>query len=93
MKIVIAAESGNPQRPYAHLQPIVDVLVENGNEITTDPAGFYLTQGGWVCDFRYPIDYALLEAAFVLPSTVHFGQKVNAVLCDRSWAEIRGNIR
>jgi hypothetical protein len=92
MKIVIAPESGDSQHPYRHLQPIVDFLATHGNDLTTDSSGFYLTQGGWVCDFRYPIDYALVDAAFALPPTVRFGEKVNAILCDRSWVEIRGNV-
>jgi hypothetical protein len=92
MKIVIAPESSDPQRPYLHLQPVVDFLSYNGNEIVTDPSGFYLTQGGWVCDFRYPIDYASVGGAFDLPPSVRLGEKTNAILCDRSWAEIRGNV-
>lgn len=92
MKTAIVAESGDLQRPYLHLQPIVDFLATHGNEITTDPSGFYLTQGGWVCDFRYIIDYDLVDSKFLLPATIRFGERVNAILCDRSWAEIRGNI-
>ena len=92
MKIVIAPEYGDLERPYKHLQPIVDFLATHGNEITSDPSGFYRTQGGWVCDFRNPIDYALVHAAFALPPTVHFGVKENAIACDRSWATIRGNV-
>jgi hypothetical protein len=92
MKIVVTPESADPQRPYEHLQPIIDFLAARGNEVTTDKAGFYLTQGGWVCDFRYPIDYALVASAFQLPTSVRFGEKVNAILCDQSWVEIRGNV-
>lgn len=91
-KTVIAPESADPKYPYMHLQPIVDFLVTHGNKVTPDKTGFYLTQGGWVCDFRYPIDYALIASAFELPNSVHFGEKINAILCDRSWAEIRGNV-
>ena len=91
-KTLIDQDFRDPQRPYEHLQPIVDFLAACGNQIVNDPSGFYPTQGGWVCDFRYPIDYELVKEAFVLPPTVHFGQKVNAILCDRSWAEIRGDV-
>ena len=92
MKRAISPEAKSSQRPYEHLQPIVDFLTASGNEITTEVSGFYPTQGGWVCDFRYPIDYELVKEAFVFPPTVHFGQKVNAILCDRSWAETRGDV-
>jgi hypothetical protein len=92
MKTVIEPEARDPQHPYRHLQPIVDFLEAHGNEITTDKSGFYLTQGGWVCDFRHPIDYGLINDAFNFPSSIHFGKKENAILCDRSWAEIRGGI-
>lgn len=92
MKIVIAPESDDPRRPYRHMQPIVDFLVRNGNEIVTEKSGFYLTQGGWVCDFRFYIDYDLVHNAFVLPSSIRFAENVNAILCDRSWVEIRGDV-
>lgn len=73
MKILINPEPDDPQRPYKHTQPIVDFLIANGNEITTDPAGFYMTQGGWVCDLRFPIDYESVDATFILPSSINFG--------------------
>ena len=92
MMAVISAESGDSARPFLHLQPIVDFLISTGNELETDKAGFYRTQGGWVCDFRRLIDYAAIESRFVLPPSIHFGTTVNAVLCDKSWAEIRGGI-
>ena len=92
MKIVIAPEDGDPERPYRHLQPIVDYLATHGNEIMTNPSGFYPTQGGWVCDFRFPIEYASVDAAFALPPTVRFSTKENAIVCDRSWAIIQGGV-
>lgn len=91
MKTAIAPESGDPQRPYQHLQPIVDFLANRGNQLVTCETGFYPTQGGWVCDFKYPIDYSMIDAAFELPRSVRFSKRENAILCDLSWAEIRGN--
>lgn len=91
MKITIAENSDDATKPYKHLQPIVDFLLLNGNKTIT-PSGFYPTQGGWVCDLRYPINYKEIKKSFTLPKTIHFGVNENSISCEKSWAEIRGNI-
>ena len=92
MKTAIAPVSSDPSRPFLHLLPIVDFIVKSGNVFTQNRKGFYATQGGWMCDFVHEIDRAVVEEAFDLPSSVRFARTYNAILCDRSWSEIRGNV-
>lgn len=92
MKTKILSKSHVSERPYEHLLPLTDYISKKGNEFRKGTSGFYLTQGGWVCDFQDEICYFDIQENFKLPETIRFGQKDNSVLCDLSWIEIRGKI-
>ena len=57
MKTRIAAATTSGEAPYAHLEPIVEALLEAGNEPSPpcggrvpNPLGFYQDKDGWRCD-------------------------------------------
>jgi hypothetical protein len=95
MTQTISPESANPDRPYEHLAPIVSMLLANGNALAVEGdsnAGFYLTQGGWMCDLKKPIDFGLVEREFDLPPTIKTDKGDQSIFCQSSWIVIRGNV-
>jgi len=76
---------------YSHLEPIVDLLLDNGNGLShdykwgEDRTGFY-------CHFRLPLDFELIEKAFELPPFVTLNRQSDSVECQRTWASIVGGI-
>lgn len=77
--------------PYTHLEPIIDALVEAGNEIA-GPEKFYLARDGWLGDLRNPIDFALVRQRFELPPTIELWPTEDSILCRYTWTSIRGGI-
>lgn len=99
MTIEIQPEAPAGAKPYEHLKPIVQALLDAGNEISkahgtipTDDFGFYMNRDGWICALRDPIDFALIKSEFVLPSSIKLNEKEDTIFCERSWIEIRGNL-
>jgi hypothetical protein len=78
-------------RPYEHLEPITDALIEAGNK-PTEESVWYLSRDGWRSDFEYPLDFDLLERLFEFPRTINFLKHRDAIFCQNSWSEIRGSI-
>jgi len=78
-------------RPYSHLEPIVDLLIERGNEVS-GPAKFYMDRDGWRCDLKRPINFRLVEERFDLPPSIFLSRSNDAILCQNTWIEIKGNV-
>src|SRR5262249_7765012 len=55
--------------PYVNLLPLVEALLAHGNTLIFEGDPFLLTRDGWYCELRDPIDFDLIEATFVLPTT------------------------
>ena len=78
---MLLAEAPPQQMPYAHLDPIVDYLLANGNKLAydfrwgSDREGFY-------CHLLDPIDFDGLERNFVFPSTIRMGRARNVIVTD-----------
>ena len=77
--------------PYAHLLPIVELLVRDGNSPVTQEA-FYEDRDGWRCDLRLPIDFALIQSAFEFPRSIALSQERDAILCQHTWTVIAGSL-
>nr|WP_199042400.1 hypothetical protein [Dyella sp. ASV24] len=83
----------NPSiRPvYLHLEPIVDLLLAHGNELSKeykwgeDRTGFY-------CALKRPLDFERIETTFNVPSFVRFDRDGDVIECDKTWATIRGGV-
>lgn len=89
MKTRIESESGDSGRPYGHLLPVVQFIIDHGNEAFR-PELFYNTQDGWRCDFKRPINLDEVENNFDLPDTIIINRKDNVIWCKKSWIEIQG---
>jgi len=65
-------------QPYEILEPILNLLLENGNEIKTDyrwgsnPTGYF-------CILTKDIDFELVEKTFKLPCSVQLMRKYGSI--------------
>lgn len=99
MKIIISSLPKNDAKSYTHLEPIVELLLAAGNELS-DPLpnfplqekGFYMDRDGWKCDLKMPIDFKLVSSNFEIPPSIIISEKNNSILCQNTWVEIRGDI-
>jgi hypothetical protein len=76
---------------YSHLEPIVDLLLRNGNELAL-PFRWGENRSGFFCHLARPIDFALIESTFVLPASVRLSRGEGSVECDVTWASIKGDM-
>ena len=97
--IKIMKSSPDESKPYFHLKPIVDALINNDNTFSNpidgfepNEDGFYKDKDGWKCDFSKPIDFDFIQSLFLLPDSIQLSKKDDSILCILSWVEIRGNI-
>jgi len=81
-----------PAIEYAHLEPIVDALIEDGNELTINTK-FYMMRDGWRCDLKEPIDFDLLKDMFDFPKSIELLEGEDAIVCRNSWIEIKGSVK
>ena len=95
MKTRIQPFSPNTERPYEkpyqHLEPIVQALIRAGNE-PTKTSVWYLTRDGWRSDFKGPLDFELLRKLFDFPETIRLMEDRDKIFCQNSWIEIKGNV-
>jgi len=77
---------------YNHLVPIVNLLLNNGNESSHD----YLwgeDRTGYFVHFKRPIDFGLIEASFEIPEFIRLDKSLDTIECDKSWVTIRGGVK
>ena len=100
MTVKIERESQHGQSQYEHLKPLVIALIAGSNKPSIshgghppDDLGFYMTQGGWLCDLMYPIDFDLIIREFEIPKSIKLNKDNDTIFCEGSWIQIRGNIK
>lgn len=77
-KIVLNREDYSGLPRYALLDPVLDLLLSNGNELATtyrwgsNPTGYFAI-------LKHPIDFDLIESKFELPSAVALNRKYGKV--------------
>jgi nitrogen fixation protein len=86
--IVIDRVSPNPDRPFANLLPILDLLLQSGNKALD--GGFILIQDGWRCRLRDPVDFEAIRRSFQLPDTIVVSERYDSVLDENSWCSLEG---
>jgi hypothetical protein len=77
---------------YSHLEPIVDLLLANGNKLAL-PYRWGENRTGFYCILAQPIDFPLVRASFDLPSHVRLEVETGSIQCDVTWASMRGAMR
>jgi hypothetical protein len=86
--IMIDKFSPDPDRPFANLLPILDLLLRSGNQ--TLDGGFILNQDGWRCRLRDSLDFEAIRRSFQLPNTVNLSERHDSVLDKNSWCSLEG---
>jgi hypothetical protein len=76
--------------PYNHLQPIVDLLIANGNE-SRHPETFYPTKDGWLCSLKKKIDFDLLRDNLEIPESIKLDEEDGSIFDTLAFIEIRGS--
>lgn len=77
--------------PYAHLEPLVDFLINNGNSLARSYR-WGENRTGYVCFLAEPIDFDLIEKEFSLPSYIRLVRDTDTIECDKSWVSIKGGV-
>jgi hypothetical protein len=86
--LLIAATSGDSQKPYENLMPLMDALVASGSKPLDN--GFRLSRAGWNCRLADPIDFQLLRDQFEIPASIVLSEEHDAILDRNSWCSIEG---
>jgi hypothetical protein len=93
-RVRIEAEPADPHRPYTHLIPLVQALVDHGNPIAhPGPDGelFAPSQGGWVAYLSKRIDWRWLQETFELPELLRYERKDDEIFDHKNWISILGS--
>jgi hypothetical protein len=72
---------------YEHLDPIVDALIADGNEIVGEER-WKKTKDGWLCVVKDPINFSLVKQLFELPSTINCYEDRGTISCATTWSAI-----
>lgn len=67
---IIKKQPDNNESGYAHMEPIVDFLLANGNALTYVNSKWGSDRTGYLCWLKKPIDKALILQHFILPETI-----------------------
>ena len=76
---------------HSHLDPLVDLLIANGNAVTT-PFIWGDNRTGFYCHLSGAVDFDLIEREFSLPSFIRLDRESGAIECDQTWVSIRGGM-
>jgi len=85
----IKPSSDDSARPFEHLLPIVEALLDEGNTSRHEDL-FVLEKDGWRCDLHNPIDFDFLEKRFDVPVSIRLSRQHGSILDEHSWIEIQG---
>ena len=90
----IEADPADPHRPYTHLLPLVQALIDHGNPLARPAASgdlFSPSQGGWVAYLSGRIDGAWVQETFELPDLVRYDRSDDEIFDHKHWVSILGS--
>jgi hypothetical protein len=85
----ITLSDGDKESTYAHMLPIVELLLRHGNALAEN-GPFYQDRDGWRCDLCRPIDFQLVRSSFILPASTKLVPEHDSILCLNTWTVITG---
>lgn len=88
MKPSIEFDSSNDPK-YDHLNPIVDLLIANGNTLAKDER-WHIDMTAIVCYLSKPIDFDLVESSFELSNDIDLNKSGNWIECAQTMSMIQG---
>ena len=87
MKTIIKHDKNQGGYIYSHLDPVIDLLLDNGNELKHEYR-WGSTREGYFCYLAKPIDFKLLYQYFDFDSSIYIIEDKNYIYCDESGAKI-----
>jgi hypothetical protein len=90
----IEADPPEGEPEYAHLLPLVEALIQHGNELARPSADgrlFSGDQGGPVAFLRGRIDWTWVQEHFDLPDLVRYDRREDEIFDHKHWISIRGS--
>jgi hypothetical protein len=93
-RVQIDAEPADPHRPYTHLLPLVQGLIDHGNPLARPTASgdlFVPSQGGWVAYLSKPLDWQWVQETFALPDLVRYDRGDDEIFDHKNWVSILGS--
>ena len=82
-KIVVRDEAGSREARYAHLEGVIDFLLESGNSLAHSYR-WGSNREGYCCYLSRPIDFNGLDSVFYFPDTIVLGRSRNVIYCERT---------
>ena len=90
----IEADPVSQGRPYTHLVPLVQALIDHGNPLAklgSNGELFCPSQGGWVAYLSGRIDWSWVQATFELPDDLTYDRREDEIFDHKNWISIRGS--
>jgi hypothetical protein len=76
---------------YAHLEPIVDLLLTHGNRLA-HKYRWGENRTGPFCHFSDALNFDLIENTFEIPPYIRLDRQNGSIECDQTWACIVGGV-
>ena len=93
-RVRIDEDPADEHLPYTHLVPLVEALVEHGNQLADPPPDggvFSPGQGGWVAYLRGRIDWDWVQESFELPDLVRYDPAQDEIFDHKHWISVLGS--
>lgn len=76
---------------YSHLSPVVEFLIEQGNESSND---FFWgsNRTGYFCHLKKNIDFSMLREKFLFPESIVLNESSQTIDCQKTYSIIKGGI-
>lgn len=77
---------------YSHLEPIVDLLLANGNRLAND-FKWGIDRTGYYCHLVERLNFDLVDKSFEIPPFIKLNRQNDSIECAQTWAVIVGGIK
>lgn len=79
-------------KPYDHLEPLINFLINNGNSLSRDYR-WGQNRSGYFCFLEKPIDFSSIEMEFSIPNYIVLDREHDRIDCNKTWTTIVGNVQ
>ena len=87
-KIKISSYPEDGKADYSHLDPVVNYLIDNGNE-SVNPYIWGNNRTGYFCHFKYDIDFDEILSLFEFPESIKVDKIAQKIDCFNTFTVIK----